>query len=360
VKTIQQLRELGQSLWLDSISRPMLDDGRIARYVSEFGVTGLTSNPTIFDEAIATGAYDADIARKSREGKSGEALFTELALDDLRRAAELFRPAFERTQGVDGWVSMELSPLLAADTAGSVRAAAAIHRMAALKNLFVKIPGTREGVGAIEESIFEGIPINVTLLFSPEQYLQSANAYLRGIERRIAAGRSPVVASVASLFVSRWDKAVANQVPAMLRNRLGIAIAQRTYVAYLGLYSSARWRELAAAGARPQRMLWASTGTKDPSVPESLYAEAFAAPDTIDTLPEKTLLALANMEAVATRMDEKGGDSERTLDEFANENVDVDALAEKLQQDGAEAFVKSWRNLMKNISDKGAALQKAG
>ncbi len=360
MKTTQHLRDLGQSLWLDSISRPMLDDGRIQRYATELGVTGLTSNPTIFDEAISTGAYDADIARKSREGKSDEALFIELALDDLRRAAELFRPAFERTHGVDGWVSMELSPLLAADTAGSVRAAAQIHRQAAQPNLFVKIPGTREGVPAIEECIYEGIPINVTLLFSPEQYLQSANAYLRGIERRIAAGRSPVVASVASLFVSRWDKAVASQVPAMLRNRLGIAIAQRTYVAYLGLYASARWRELAAAGARPQRMLWASTGTKDPSVPESLYAEAFAAPDTIDTLPEKTLLALANMEAVPARMDERGADSERTLDEFANESVDIDALAEKLQQEGAEAFVKSWRHLMKNIADKGAALQKAG
>jgi len=360
VKTIQHLREIPQSLWLDSISRPMLDDGRLARYATELGVTGLTSNPTIFDEAIATGAYDADIARKSRDGKSGEALFNELALDDLRRAAALFRPAFDRTRRVDGWVSMELSPLLAADTPGSVRAAADIHRLADLPNLFVKIPGTREGVPAIEESIFEGVPINVTLLFSPAQYLASANAYLRGIERRIRAGRSPLVASVASLFVSRWDKAVANQVPPMMRNRLGIAIAQRTYVNYLDLYSSSRWRELAAAGARPQRLLWASTGTKDPSVPESLYAEAFAAPDTIDTLPEKTLLALANMEAIPPRMDENGADSLRVLDEHANEGVDIEALAEQLQRDGADAFVKSWHHLMKNIADKGAALRKAG
>jgi transaldolase len=350
--TIQHLRELGQSLWLDSISRPMLDDGRLQRYVTELGVTGLTSNPTIFDEAIGTGAYDQDIARKAREGKSGEALFTELALDDLRRAAELFRPAFEATRGVDGWVSMELSPLLAADTAGSVRAAAEIHRMAALPNLFVKIPGTPAGVDAIEQSIFEGIPVNVTLLFSPEQYLASANAYLRGIERRLAAGRSPVVASVASLFVSRWDKAVADRVPAMMRNRLGIAIAQRTYVAYLGLYSSARWKELAAAGARPQRLLWASTGTKDPSVPESLYAEAFAAPDTIDTLPEKTLLALSKMDAVPPRMDPAGGHSARVIDEFETENVDVDALAAKLQEEGAAAFVKSWHHLMQTIGVK--------
>jgi len=356
--TLQHLRELKQSLWLDSISRPMLDDGRIQRYVSELGVTGLTSNPTIFDEAIGTGAYDEDIARKAREGKSGEPLFTQLALDDLRRAAALFRPAFDATGGVDGWVSMELSPLLAADTAGSVRAAAEIHRMAAIPNLFVKIPGTPAGVPAIEQAIFEGIPINVTLLFSPEQYLAAANAYLRGIERRIAAGRTPVVASVASLFVSRWDKAVADRVPAMMRNRLGIAVAQRTYVAYLGLYSSARWKNLAAAGARPQRMLWASTGTKDPSVPESLYAEAFAAPDTIDTLPEKTLLALSRMEAVPQVMDPAGGHSARVIDEFETEDVDVGALATRLQEEGAAAFVKSWHHLMANIADKGATLAK--
>jgi transaldolase len=356
--TIQHLRDLGQSLWLDSISRPMLDDGRLKRYVTELGVTGLTSNPTIFDEAISTGAYDQEIARKSGEGKSGEAVFTELALEDLRRAAELFRPTFDATRGVDGWVSMELSPLLAADTAGSIRAAADIHRMAATRNLFVKIPGTPEGVPAIEQSIFDGVPINVTLLFSPGQYLAAANAYLRGIERRIAAGRSPVVASVASLFVSRWDKAVADRVPAMMRNRLGIAVAQRTYVACLGLYSSARWKELAAAGARPQRLLWASTGTKDPSVPESLYAEAFAAPDTIDTLPEKTLLALSKMESAPQVMDPNGGHSARVIDEFETENVDVDALAAQLQVEGAAAFVKSWNHLMQNIADKGATLAK--
>jgi transaldolase len=358
MNTLQHLSKLGQSLWLDSISRPMLDDGRLERYVRELGVTGLTSNPTIFDEAIGTGAYDAEIARKTAEGRSGEALFTELALDDLRRAAQLFRPVFDRTQGVDGWVSMELSPLLAADTAGSVSAAARIHRAAALQNLFVKIPGTREGLGAIEQSIFDGIPINVTLLFSPAHYLACANAYLRGIERRIAAGRSPVVASVASLFVSRWDKAVADQVPAMMRNRLGIAIAQRTYVAYLGLYSSARWKELAAAGARPQRLLWASTGTKDKNAPESLYAEAFAAPDTVDTLPEKTLLALSKLESAPAVMSPDGGDSEHVLDAFANEGVDIDALAERLQVEGAEAFVKSWNHLMRSIADKGSTLAK--
>ena len=360
MSTIQYLRELGQSLWLDSISRQMLDDGRLRRYVDEFGVTGLTANPTIFDEAIGSGAYDEDIARKSREGKSGEALFTELALADLRRAAELFRPAFERTAGVDGWVSMELSPLLAADTAGSVRAAARIHEAAAIPNLFVKIPGTPEGVPAIEESIFQGVPINVTLLFSPLQTLAAANAYLRGIERRIAAGRAPQIASVLSLFVSRWDKAVADQVPEELHNRLGIAIALRTYLAFLELYASPRWQELAAAGARPQRMLWASTGTKDPKAPESLYAEAFAAPDTIDTLPEKTLLALSKIDALPPPMPTDGGDSEYTLADFSRAGIDIDALALRLQREGAEAFVKSWRNLMKRIDDKGAALKMTG
>jgi transaldolase len=360
MSTIQYLRELGQSLWLDSISRQMLDDGRLRRYVDEFGVTGLTSNPTIFDEAIGSGAYDEDIARKSREGKSGEALFTELALADLRRAAELFRPAFERTAGVDGWVSMELSPLLAADTAGSVRAAARIHEAAAIPNLFVKIPGTPEGVPAIEESIFQGVPINVTLLFSPLQTLAAANAYLRGIERRIAAGRAPQIASVLSLFVSRWDKAVADQVPEELHNRLGIAIALRTYLAFLELYASPRWQELAAAGARPQRMLWASTGTKDPKAPESLYAEAFAAPDTIDTLPEKTLLALSKIDALPPPMPTDGGDSAYTLADFSRAGIDIDALALRLQREGAEAFVKSWRNLMKRIDDKGAALKMTG
>lgn len=356
MNTIQHLRKLGQSLWLDSISRPMLDDGRLQRYASELEVTGLTSNPTIFDEAIGTGAYDHEIAHKSGAGKSGEELFTELALDDLRRAAGIFRPAHDRTDGVDGWVSMELSPLLAADTAGSVSAAARIHGAAALPNLFVKIPGTPEGVPAIEQSIFEGIPINVTLLFSAEQYLAAANAYLRGIERRIEAGRSPVVASVASLFVSRWDKAVADKVPASLLNRLGIAIAQRTYVAFLELYASARWKKLASAGARPQRMLWASTGTKDPNAPESLYAEAFAAPETIDTLPEKTLLALSRLDNLPPPMPTDGGDSLHVLAEFKRAGIDTQALALRLQKEGAEAFVKSWRQLMQRIAEKGTSL----
>ena len=352
MNTLQYLRDLGQSLWLDAFSREMLDSGWLHRYAHEFGVTGLTSNPTIFDEAIGSGAYDADIARKTREGKAGEALFVELALDDLRRAADLFRPAFDRTQGRDGWVSMELSPLLASDTAGSVIAAARIHAAAERPNLFVKIPGTPQGVAAIEQSIFDGVPINVTLLFSPEQYLASANAYLRGIERRLAEGRSPVVSSVASLFVSRWDKAVAGEVPATLHNRLGIAIALRTFVAYREFYLSARWRRLADAGALPQRLLWASTGTKDPKAPESLYAEAFAAPNTINTLPEKTLLALSRMDHAPRPMPTDGGDSLYTLSLFQGEGIDVEALATRLQNEGAEAFVKSWRRLMQQIADR--------
>ena len=358
MNTLQYLRNLGQSLWLDSISRQMLDDGRLQRYADELGVTGLTSNPTIFDEAIGSGAYDADILGKSREGKSGEDLFLELALDDLRRAAKLFLPAFERTRGVDGWVSMEVSPLLAADAPGSVRAAAAIHRAANIPNLFVKIPGTREGVAAIEQCIYDGVPVNVTLLFSPEHYLASAHAYLRGIERRLEEGRSPVVASVASLFVSRWDKAVADEVPAHLRNRLGIAVALRTWQAFGELYASPRWEKLAAAGARPQRMLWASTGTKDPNASETLYAEAFAAPDTIDTLPEKTLLALSRSQATPPNMPMDGGDAARTLAEFEKLGVYVKTLGDRLQREGAEAFVKSWKQLMQRIADQGSELGK--
>jgi transaldolase len=363
MNTLQYLRNLGQSLWLDSISREMLDDGRMQRYAQELGVTGLTSNPTIFAEAIASGAYDADIERMLGEGKSSEDLFAVLALDDLRRAARLFLPTFERTQGVDGWVSMEVSPLVADDSPGSVRAAANIHDAANTPNLFVKIPGTRAGVSAIEQCIYDGIPINVTLLFTPEQYLAAANAYLRGIERRLEAGRSPVVASVASLFVSRWDKAVANEVPENLHNRLGIAVALRTWQAFGELYATPRWQKLAAAGARPQRMLWASTGTKDPKVSETLYAEAFAAPDTIDTLPEKTLLALTRTQATPPYMPMNGGDAEQTLAEFENLGVYVKPLGDRLQREGAEAFVKSWTQLMQGIADKKAALdqrRKAG
>jgi len=357
----QELHDLGQSLWLDNITREILDNGTLRRYINEFSVTGLTSNPTIFDEAIGnTAAYDEGIRDKAKAGKSGEALFMELALEDLRRAADLFRPAFDATDGVDGWVSMEVSPLLANDTAGSIAAAARIHGQGERPNLYVKIPGTPEGGPAIEESIFDGIPINVTLLFSREQYIAAAEAYLRGIERRIAARRDPRVASVASLFVSRWDKAVGDKVPPDLRNRLGIAIGGRTYRAYRELLASPRWKKLAAAGARPQRLLWASTGTKDPKASDTLYVEALAAPDTIDTMPEKTLRAFAEHGQIKGVMAEDGGDAEAVLASFTKAGIDTAALALELQRDGAQAFTKSWTELMTRIADKSDALAHAG
>ena len=357
----QRLHNLGQSIWLDNISRRILDDGTLRRYIDEFAVTGLTSNPTIFDEAIGAGdTYDEGIRTKAAAGKSGEALFVELALEDLRRAADLFEPIFDATDRVDGWVSMELSPLIADDTARSIEAAEQIYRQASRDNLFVKIPGTPAGVRAIEESIFAGVPINVTLLFSREQYLAAAEAYLRGIERRVAAGRDPNVGSVASVFVSRWDRAVAEKAPPTLRNRLGIAIAARTYRAYRELLRSPRWLKLADAGAKPQRLLWGSTGTKDPQVSPTLYVEALAAPDTVNTMPEKTLLALAEHGQVGGVMPDDGGDSDTVIARFEEAGVDVDALALRLQQEGAQAFVKSWDALMGRIVQKSDVLADAG
>jgi transaldolase len=353
----KNLHDLGQSLWLDNITREILDDGTLSRYIEQFSVTGLTSNPTIFDEAIGkTAAYDKGIRQKAAAGLSGETLFVELALEDLRRAADLFRPVFDRTKGVDGWVSMEVSPLLANDTQGTIDAALRIHKQANRPNLYVKIPGTPAGVPAIEAAIFAGVPINVTLLFSREQYLKVADAYMRAIERRIAAGLDPKINSVASVFVSRWDRAVADKVPPELSNRLGIAIMQRTYRAHLELIGGKRWRDLEAKGARKQRMLWASTGTKDPKAPAGLYVEALAAPDTIDTMPEKTLLAFAESGALKGVMAKDGGDAEDTLGRFARAGIDVNALAAQLQVDGAASFVKSWTELMKRIEDKSAAL----
>jgi transaldolase len=357
----KQLHDLGQSLWLDNITRDILDDGTLQRYIDELSITGLTSNPTIFDEAIEhSTVYDQSIREKAKAGQPGEELFVEVALEDLRRAADLFRPTFDATDGLDGWVSMELSPLLAHDTLASVETAAHIHRVADRPNLFVKIPGTPEGIPAIEESIFAGVPINVTLLFSREQYLDAAEAYLRGIERRIAAGRNPRVPSVASLFVSRWDKAVSDRAPAGLRNRLGIAVAARTYAAYRDLLASPRWRELAARGARRQRLLWASTGTKDPQAPDTLYLEALAIPDTIATIPGKTLFAFADHgaldRAIATDND---SDAESVLARFADAGIDVGALAIQLQRDGAQAFVKSWKALLGRIAEKSVALMPA-
>jgi transaldolase len=351
------LHDLGQSLWLDNITREILDNGTLRRYVEQFSITGLTSNPTIFDEAIGkTSAYDKGIRQKAQAGLSGENLFVELALEDLRRAADVFRPEFDRTQGIDGWVSMEVSPLLANDTQGTIDAALRIFKQANRPNLYIKIPGTPAGVPAIEAAVFAGVPVNVTLLFSREQYIAVAGAYMRAIERRIAGGLDPRINSVASVFVSRWDRAVADKVPQELANRLGIAIMQRTYRAHCDLMAANRWKDLEAKGARKQRMLWASTGTKDPKAPPGLYVEALAAPDTIDTMPEKTLLAFAEKGSVKGVMAKDGGDAEDVLARFGRAGINVDALAAQLQLEGAASFVKSWTELMQRIQDKSAAL----
>jgi len=352
-----ELHKLGQSIWLDNITREILDNGTLKRYIEQLSVTGLTSNPTIFDEAIGgSSLYDRSIQQKARSGQSGEALFVDLALEDLRRAADLFRPVYDRTRGLDGWVSMEVSPLLANDTKSTLEAARHIHKLADRPNLYVKIPGTPAGVPAIEEAIFAGVPVNVTLLFSREQYLAVAEAYMRGLERRLAAKLDPRVSSVASVFVSRWDKAVSDKVPAELKNRLGIAIGWRTYRAHNDLLKTKRWRDLEAAGAVKQRMLWASTGTKDPQASPSLYVEALAAPETIDTMPEKTLLAVAAAGTIKGAMPADGGDAESVLARFAAAGIDIDALAQKLQVEGAASFVKSWSELMQSIAEKSAAL----
>jgi len=360
MKTTQLLHDLGQSLWLDNITRDLLNNGKLKRYIDELSVTGLTSNPTIFDQAIMhSAAYDTAILEGLEKGRSGESLFFDLALDDLTRAADLFLPVHDRTNGTDGWVSLEVSPLLAHDTAHTIAAAKKLSANAGRPNLFIKIPGTPEGLPAIEEAIFAGVPVNVTLLFSREQYLAAAEAWLRGIERRIAAGLNPLVDSVASLFISRWDTAVAGKIPEPLNNRLGIAIAGRTYKAYLDLLISPRWRRVFNAGARPQRLLWASTGTKDPKAPDTLYIKALAAPLTVNTMPEATLKAFAEHGEVGPIMAADSGTSEKTLTQFAEAGVDVDALAARLQDEGARAFVKSWNDLMRVIDSKSSALRQA-
>ncbi|UHL64838.1 transaldolase [Paralcaligenes sp. KSB-10] len=359
MKATTQLHELGQSLWLDNITRELLNSGTLQRYCSEFSITGLTSNPTIFDQAIRnTAAYDEAIQQKVKEGKSGETLFFELALEDLTRAAALFRPAYDASNGIDGWVSLEVSPLLADDAAGTIEEARRLHAQAHCPNLFIKIPGTAAGIHAIEESIFAGIPINVTLLFSREQYIAAADAYWRGIQRRIDTGLDPKVNSVASIFVSRWDKAVIDKVPPELRNRLGVAIARRSYKTYCERFASEEWRKLAKAGALPQRLLWASTGTKDPQFPDTFYIEALAAPNTINTMPENTLHAFAEHGELAGAMQEDGGDAESVLAKFSQAGVDVTALAAQLQTEGAQSFSKSWSDLMAVLASKSTDLDK--
>ena len=361
MKATRNLHELGQSLWLDNITRGLLRTGVLRRYIEELSITGLTSNPTIFDHAIKnSGDYDDAIKVKLAEGKSGEKLFFEVALEDLIQAADLFRPIHDRTCGVDGWVSLEVSPLLAHDTKSTIAVAKELHGQARRSNVMIKIPGTPEGLPAIEEAIFAGVPINVTLLFSDDQYLAAANAFIRGIERRIEAGLKPDIPSVASIFVSRWDVAVAGKVPEAMHARLGIAVAKRIYKAYLELLSSPRWMRAYNAGARPQRLLWASTGTKDPKASDVLYVKALAAPFTVNTMPEGTLKALAEHSDIGETILTDGGNTEDELARFAAAGIDVHALSNRLQDEGAKSFVNSWNDLMDVINSKSAVLKRAG
>lgn len=354
----QAVHALGQSIWLDNLTRDLLGSGTLQRYIDSYAVTGLTSNPTIFDKAFEAGqAYDAGINAALAAGKSGEDLFFEVALDDIRRAADLFRAIFDRTDGVDGWVSLEVSPKLAHDTQATLASAKMLHQLAGRPNVFIKIPGTPEGLPAIEECIFAGIPINVTLLFSREQYLAAAEAYARGVERRVQAGLPPRVASVASLFISRWDTAVAQTAPPELRNRLGVAIGKRCYQAYREFLDSARMQRLYNEGGRPQRLLWASTGTKDPAAPDTLYVTSLLAPFTINTMPDKTLEAVFDHGQTGPLLDADGGDAQTTLQAFAKAGVDIDALAARLQDEGAKAFVKSWTSLLDSLASKSAQLE---
>jgi len=360
MKATQLLHNLGQSIWLDNITRDLLDSNTLKRYIDELSVTGLTSNPTIFNKAILKSrAYDTAIQEKFTKGKSSEELFFELALEDLTRAADLFRPIYERTNGVDGWVSLEVSPLLAHNTTDTLAAAKDLHARAGCPNLMIKIPGTEQGLPAIEEAIFSGIPINVTLLFSSGQYRAAAEAFLRGIERRMEAGLKPNVGSVASVFISRWDAAVSETAPRELRNKLGIAVAMQTYREARALLSSPRWHRVYNAGAFPQRLLWASTGTKDPSASDVLYANALAAPFTVNTMPEATLKALANQVALGSILPADGGDCEEVLSQFSKLGINIEAHAAELQNEGAKSFVASWNELMSVIGSKTLVLRKA-
>ena len=360
MKATQLLHNLGQSIWLDNITRDLLDTGALKRDIDELSLTGLTSNPTIFYQAIKNSrAYDADISRKFSEGKSAEAIFFELALEDLTRAADLFRPIYDRSNGVDGWVSLEVSPLLAYDSSRTLAAAKELHARAQRPNLLIKIPGTREGLPAIEEAIFCGIPINVTLLFSVEQYLAAAEAFLRGIERRMEAGLNPKVGSVASVFISRWDAAARGKIPSELNNKLGIAIAMRTYKAARNFLTLPRWHRIYNAGALPQRLLWASTGTKDPNASEVLYVKSLAAPFTVNTMPEATLKALANQSHLGSILPADGGDCEEVLARLVAAGIDLDAMAAQLQDEGTKSFIKSWNELLSVVDSKSLVVQKA-
>lgn len=356
----EKLRDIGQSIWLDNITRDLLNNGTLKNYIEQMSVTGLTSNPSIFESALKkSSAYDESIASNLAAGHSGEQLFFKLAMEDLGRAADLFQPVYERTNRVDGFVSLEVSPLLARDSASTLAAATALYRQAGRANLFIKIPGTKDGLPAIEEAIFAGLPVNITLLFSREQYVAAADAYMRGVERRIEAGLNPDVRSVASVFISRWDVAVASRVPAELVNGLGIAIAQQTYRAYSELLGSARWQRAFNSGASAQRLLWASTGTKDPNASDTLYISALAAPFTVNTIPEGTLNAFSDHGEVGTLLPGDGGDCERILAAYSSAGINVTDLAEQLQDQGAKSFVKSWHGLLAECEAKSAAIRQA-
>jgi transaldolase len=357
VKPTQKLHDAGQSLWIDDITRDMLDAGTLKRYIDELSVTGLTSNPTIFDKAVSKSrSYDDAIRQLMQRGLDGEALFFELALQDLTRAADLFLPVHRRTATVDGWVSLEVSPLLAYDTKATTAEAKRLYQKAGKPNLFIKIPGTKEGLPAIEEAIFAGVTINVTLLFSAADYYAAADAYMKGLERRVAAGLPPDVRSVASIFVSRWDKAVMDKVPDRLRDKLGIAVAKQTYRSYRDLLDSDRWQRLESLGARPQRLLFASTGTKDPRSPDTMYISALAAPNTVNTMPGETLNAFADHGAVGSLLSSDGGDCDKVVAEYTSAGINIDALARQLQADGAKAFAKSWHDLLASVDAKSKAL----
>jgi transaldolase len=352
MKPTEELHDRGQSLWLDNITRGMLDAGDIQRYIDTRSVSGLTSNPSIFDSAIATGQYDDAIRAASQQGISNEDIFFGLAIDDLRRAADLFAPIHQRTDGVDGWVSLEVSPMLAYDTARTVEAATSLHARAQRPNLFVKIPGTPQGLPAIEECIASAVPVNVTLLFDAEQYRAAADAYLRGVERRVASGLNPAVGCVASLFISRWDTAVATSAPEELRNRLGLAVGRETYRAYRDVMESARFQRLENSGARMQRLLWASTKTKDPEASDTLYVAGLAAPFTINTMPNGTLDSFFDHGEVGQLLARDGGDCDAQLERFASAGIDTKALAGQLQDEGAASFASSWTDLLARIDDQ--------
>jgi transaldolase len=355
MNALAELHDAGQSIWLDNITRALLTSGTLAGFVADDSVTGLTSNPTIFDKAISGGDDYDDAIRASGAGDA-EAVFFELAIDDLRRAAALFRPRHEVTDGVDGWVSLEVSPRLAHDTASTIAEAKALHDRAGAPNLFIKVPGTAEGIPAVEELIFAGVPVNVTLLFSPEHYVAAAAAYQRGLERRKAAGLDLRVESVASVFVSRWDKAVMGKLPTDLADRLGVAVAKQTYRAYRELLDSKRWIALEDAGAHPQRLLWASTGTKDPALADTFYITALAAERTVNTMPEATLRAFADHGEVGTTLPADGGDADDTIARISAAGVDAPALGAQLQQEGAQSFVASWNDLLACVDSKSARI----